>query len=126
MSDFYKIGLTKNAKIIFQDFQSGNVRIKEKEDSEMGLDYPYADWVSKKDEIADIKTLGKQYSPAYPRDKPSEDLRLRTKEEKEAEAIIKKAEAESGGWMLGALVLLAIIFLLRGVMKVLVGEEEKK
>jgi hypothetical protein len=58
-----QVGYTKNAKIIFQDFDNGDVTIKQNEADESGIFYPYDEWEQKKAEIAEMETISEEFNP---------------------------------------------------------------
>lgn len=64
-----QIGYTKGAKIIFQNFENGDVTIKQNESDEAGIYYPYEEWKYKKAEIAELETIKEEFDPMTPEER---------------------------------------------------------
>jgi hypothetical protein len=90
------IGFTKNARFIFQDFSTGDVLIKQNEADEVGISYPYEQWVGLKENIADLETIKKEFNPLRPEPTPEElenSMKQRAEAMKQAAVIVAKALA---------------------------------
>lgn len=95
------IGFTKNAKFIFQDFTTGDVLIKQNEADEIGISYPYEQWVGVKEKIADLETIKKEFNPLRPeRELTEEEMSNRAQNRIEAAKLATKFLVKTLGNML--------------------------
>ena len=93
------VGFTKNARFIFQDFTTGDVLIKLKEEDDYGISYPYEQWATEKNKIADLETIKREFNPLHP-EPTQEDL----EDEMRNRARQAKATAVFFGMVIGKMI----------------------